>query len=82
VSHQPNDPSASSQRPSKHFSFEPHDVRRRGRLTLLAGRFGGRGRRSGMEITVPVFGWRGETTRAESSVPAFGDIGEALAAAV
>jgi hypothetical protein len=66
----------------EHFAFDPHEVRRRGRLTLMIGQFGGRGRRSGMEIAVPLF-WLAQRNDEGKIVLArtFGNLGDVLAAA-
>jgi ketosteroid isomerase-like protein len=64
------------------YGFEPDEVRHRGSLTLMAGRFRGRGRASGLDIDVPVF-WLAQRNEEEQILwaHAFGALDEALAAA-
>lgn len=66
----------------EHIAFVPHDLRRRGRMTLTIGSLSGRGRRSGIEIAVPIV-WLVQRNEGEKIVwaQAFGGLGEAIAAA-
>ena len=66
----------------EHFRLEVTDVLRRGRLSLLVGRWGARGRSSGVEVETPMF-WVTERNAAGKGVwsKSFVDLGDALAAA-
>jgi ketosteroid isomerase-like protein len=66
----------------KHFRIEVTDLLLRGRLTLLVGRWGARGRSSGVDVETPMF-WVTERNDAGKGVlsKSFVDLDEALAAA-
>jgi hypothetical protein len=66
----------------EHFRLEVTDVLWRGRLSLFLGRWGARGRSSGVEVETPMF-WVSERNDAGKSIwsKSFIDLDEALAAA-
>jgi ketosteroid isomerase-like protein len=66
----------------EHFRLEVTDLLQRGRLRILVGRWGARGRSSGVEIETPMF-WVMERNDAGKNIWAksFVDLDDALAAA-